>query len=289
MPRDVALNGLRLTVEEPAAPTRPPLLLVPGMFAGAWYFAAWQRALAARGHPAWALELRGHHQSWPVPALGRVSVTEYVDDALAAARHLGRPAVIGHSMGGLVAQKVAEADAARALVLVAAAPPAGIPAVGAAAALRMTRYLPAMLLSQPLVPRRGDLDAVVFNRTPESERDAIAARYVAESGRAARELAFGAAATRVDASRVRCPVLVLAGASDRFVPARVARRLARRYGAAHRQFPGMGHLVVSEPGWEAVVAHVADWLEATLGSAGAAAPTSPALAGGPAGLGVPRS
>lgn len=280
MPRDVALNGLRLTVEEPAASTRPPVLIVPGMFAGTWYFAEWQRALAARGHPAWALELRGHHPSCPVPALGRVSVAEYVEDALAAARHLGRPVLIGHSMGGLVAQKVAEADAARALVLVASAPPAGIPAVGARAALRMTRYLPAMLLSQPVVPRRQDLDAIVFNRTPEAERDAVAARYVAESGRAARELAFGSAATRVDATRVRCPVLVLAGGSDRFVPARVARRLARRYRAAYREFAGMGHVLVSEPGWQTVVAHVADWLETTLGSAGTSSPGAPALAAG---------
>ncbi|HVE79600.1 MAG TPA: alpha/beta fold hydrolase [Gemmatimonadaceae bacterium] len=278
MPRDVTLNALRLTVEEPAAPTRPPVLLVPGMFAGTWYFADWQRALAARGHPAWALELRGHHPSCPVPALGRVSVAEYVEDAIAAARHLGRPVVVGHSMGGLVAQKVAQADAAQALVLVASAPPAGIPAVGAAAALRMTRYLPAMLLSQPLVPRRRDLDAIVFNRTPEAERDAIAAGYVAESGRAARELAFGSAATRVDAPRVRCPVLVLAGGSDRFVPARVARRLARRYGATYREFPGMGHLLVSEPGWETVLAHVADWLEGTRSSAGT--PVAAALAAG---------
>jgi pimeloyl-ACP methyl ester carboxylesterase len=284
MPRDVALNGLTLSAEEPVAPTRAPVLLIPGMFAGAWYFADWQRALAARGHPAWALDLRGHHGSRPVAAPGRVSVSEYVDDALEAARHLGRPIVLGHSMGGLIGQKVAEAGAAQALVLVSSAPPAGIPAVGAAAALRMMRYLPAMLLSQPLVPRRADLDAIVFNRTPEAERDAVFARYVPESGRAARELAFGSAATAVDPRRVTCPVLVVAGGSDRFVPPRVARRLARRYRAAHREFPGMGHVLVSEPGWEAVVEYVGEWLAATtLGGGDGAA----AVGAGVAGASVP--
>jgi pimeloyl-ACP methyl ester carboxylesterase len=52
------------------------------------------------------MNLRGHHGSRPVRDIGKVSLTDYVADALEVAAALKNPIVIGHSMGGLIAQKV---------------------------------------------------------------------------------------------------------------------------------------------------------------------------------------
>ena len=70
---------------------------------------------------------------------------------------------------------------------------------------------------------------------PENERMEVYEKCVYESGRATFEIGFWLfdprAASRVDASRVNCPVLVVAGAEDRITPAAVVRKVARKYRA----------------------------------------------------------
>lgn len=111
------VGDLTIAVERPATPAgKPPVLLIQ-MFGSAWYWEGYQRCLADHGYESHAVNLRGHHGSRPVRDIGKVHLREYVDDALEVAHSLGNPIVIGHSMGGLIAQKVAEAGACRALVL----------------------------------------------------------------------------------------------------------------------------------------------------------------------------
>src|SRR5207249_11885309 len=63
---------------------------------------------AGRGYTGYALNLRGHHGSKPVDDIGRVRFADYLADARAAAAAIGNPIIVGHSMGGLLAQKLAE-------------------------------------------------------------------------------------------------------------------------------------------------------------------------------------
>lgn len=239
-------------------PSVPPILFVHGMFGGAWQFEGWQRYFAGLGYPSVSINLRGRPGSRGVASVGRVSVREYVRDALDAACAMGRPVVIGHSMGGLLAQKLAEADAVRAAVLLCAAPPRGIIALSPALVARLGRYLPALLASRPFLPTPADAAAIIFNRVPAAEQPALRERMVPESGRAARELALGTVA--VDERRVRCPVLSVTASEDRFLVPRIGLALARKYGAAHHLAEGHGHYLLAEPGWEAVAAEVARWL-----------------------------
>jgi non-heme chloroperoxidase len=225
----------------------------------AWYFARYQRLLAERGYPTYAPNLRGHYGSRPVPDLGRVSVVEYVEDALEVARRLDRPIVIGHSMGGLIAQKLAEKDAVCAAVLLCAAPPRGISLFSTRLAVRQLKHLGALLLSRPLAGTRADYDAILFNRIPESERAALFLQFVADSGRVGRELSLSAVS--VDERKVRCPVLVIGCADDRYVVPRIARRLARKYGAPYWEYPRHAHFPQYEPGWEGLAGDIARWLD----------------------------
>jgi len=72
------------------------------------------------------LNLRGHHDSRPVADLGRVSVLDFVQDTLAVAKNLGAPVLMGHSMGGLIAQELAESRRP-CPVRLCSTPPRGIP------------------------------------------------------------------------------------------------------------------------------------------------------------------
>lgn len=255
------VGELTVAVERPLTPgAKPPVLLVHGIFSGAWQWERYQELLARHGYESHAVNLRGRAGSRPVDDIGRVRLRDYVEDALAVARTLGNPLVIGHSMGGLIAQKVAEAGACRALVLIASAPPRWIPALNSVLLSRLVKYMKELVLFQPLFPARDDADILMFNRTPPADADRDYRMLVPDSGRAGFELAFGVEA--VHPPRITAPVLVQSGRDDHFVAPRVARALADKYGAELRMYENFAHHIITEPGWEGPAADVVEWLDA---------------------------
>jgi non-heme chloroperoxidase len=259
-PQVTRVGDLTVAVQRPtAASGKPPVLLIHGMFGGAWLWEDYQSLLARRGYETHAVNLRGHHGSRPVPDIGKVAVRDYVADALEVARSLDKPIVIGHSMGGLIAQKVAEAGACRAVVLLAAAPPRWIPVVSGLLLRKQLKYMRSLLLFHPLLPSRKDADALMFNRTPVADRDRFYPRLVQESGRAGFDLSFGVVA--VHESRVSAPVLVVTGLDDQFVVPRVARALSRKYNATLLEYRSFAHHIMSEPGWEGPCTEIIEWMD----------------------------
>lgn len=256
----IHVGDLNVQVARPAQPSvRPDVLLIHGFCGGAWQWEGYQQLLARRGYASHALDLRGRHGSRPVPDIGKVSMQDYTDDAMEVARRLDRPIVIGHSMGGLVGQKVAEAGLCRALVLVTPAPPRWIPMASLPLLRRQVRYVPALVRRRPLLLRREDADALIFNRTPREAASLFFTRMVPDSGRAGLEMSVGAVA--VNESRVTAPVLVAVGLDDRFIVPRVARAVARKYGAELRTYRSFGHLMPTEPGWEGPATEIIEWMD----------------------------
>lgn len=266
----ITVGSLTLATAAPkaAGQKKPPMLFIPGYFASAWVYESYLPFFAERGYAGFALNLRGRAGS-TLPAgmmLGRVSMNDYIDDGREAAKWLaerfGKPIVVGHSMGGLIAQKLGEDGLARALVLLSPAPPRGISVLSGKLFRKQLRYLPALLRSKRVVPRWRDMRELVLNCLPENEQQATFAQFVSDSGRAGREMSFRG--VRVDAERVRsngCPVLVVTSDDDRFIPPRIAQRVAQRYGAPVYIARGHGHLMLREPGWNEAAAFIASWLE----------------------------
>ncbi|MFL5612813.1 MAG: alpha/beta hydrolase [Gemmatimonadaceae bacterium] len=269
----ITVGSLTLASAQPRATVAAtaPILYIPGYFASAWVYESYLPFFAARGYAGFALNLRGRGGS-ALPSgtmLGRVTLSDYIDDARQAARWLveriGTPIVFGHSMGGLIAQKLGEEGLARALVLLSPAPPRGISLLSGSLLRRQFRYLPAILRSRQVVPRLADMRALVLNHIPDAELQATFARFVPDSGRAGREMSFGA--VRVDADRLRenvRKVLVVTSDEDRFVPQRVAQRIAQRYRAPLYVARGHGHLLQREPGWREPAEFIAGWLDREL-------------------------
>ena len=266
------ITDLAVTTAIPDAPTRPPILFIHGILGGPWYFENYQRFFAARGYPSYAVSLRGRPGSREARDIGRISLEEFVTDAIDVARALGRPIIVGHSMGGLVAQRLAEEGVTDLAVFLSSASPRGITLATPRLIAKQLRHVGTLLLSRPLTAGDDEADDLIFSHIPERDRPALRARLVPDSGRAARELSLGA--VRVDERRVTCPVLVGGGLEDRFVAPRVARQLARKYGAPCWQYPRHGHFLPMEPGWEVIAADVECWIARQLDGAPAPRPTS---------------
>lgn len=104
-----------------------PLLFIHGMLTGSWIFQNWMEKTAQKGWECWALNLRGYQGSRSVQDKGVVSLQNYVQDVNDALGKIGPSVLVGHSMGGLIAQIIASQDKQniiKATVLMASAPPA---------------------------------------------------------------------------------------------------------------------------------------------------------------------
>jgi pimeloyl-ACP methyl ester carboxylesterase len=259
MAERVTIAGLSALVERPATEIGPPILFVHGYFGRAIAFERMMEWFVGRGHQCVAVDLRGHGDSMPDCDLGRVSIHDYADDVADVARTMDSPVIVGHSMGGLIAQLVATRNCARGVALLAPAPPRGIPVMSLKLAVAQVRYMPAIMSSRPVKPGRSDLRALVVNRVPEKERDIVLDMLVPDSGRAGREMSI--LGVPVDRTLIRVPVLVIAGDQDLFIPLSISKRVAARYQAPLKVAPGRGHMLIIEPGFEELCDWICQWME----------------------------
>jgi pimeloyl-ACP methyl ester carboxylesterase len=234
-----------------------PIVLVHGLGGAA---ANWL-ALAPLLLPRWRLlvpELPGHGGSAQLHAARSLNV--YADRLGALLEHerLASAAVVGHSLGGAIALRLAirRPDAVRALVLAGAA--------GISSGSRNARYAltvtgivkPGRKLApyRRRIARSNVLKRLVFGRWGAADPEALPAELVEAflSGPARHTDTVSAAKAlvrddpRADLDRVRCPSLVLWGARDTQLPVADAFDYARRLHARLRVIADCGHLLIGE-------------------------------------------
>jgi 3-oxoadipate enol-lactonase len=229
----------------------PPLLLVHGFGGAAWNFA--ELAPLLPGRRLIIPDLPGHGASSPLPA---PTLTGFAD--VLAGLLEGPVDVLGHSLGGVVALRLAERHPAlvRRLVLAAAA---GISSSTRLAEITITLtgiVQPGRLAGRRvgLVARSRRLRRFVFGGFEVANPDLLTERAVHGflRGPAMHTDALGAGLAlvaddpRQDLDRVRCPVLVLWGARDKQVPLEDGFEYARRLGAPLRVIADCGHLLIGE-------------------------------------------
>jgi len=249
-------------------------MMVHGMCCTGEVWSRFRDHFEARGARVYTPTLRPEQRTRRPPAeLRKVSFDDYVSDLGQEAERIAdevgeRPVVIGHSMGGLLAQVMAERGWVQAGVFISPSAPAGVRTLSArvmwGAVLFGSRF---GAVPSTILPNRRTTSRVVFNRVPADEREAAHAGMVHESGRAFVDLGRYA----VDERQVRVPVLTVAATADRLVPAPLVRLTAKKYepvGGEFREYAEHGHWLYAEPGWERPADEIFDWLHQRVGIAG---------------------
>jgi pimeloyl-ACP methyl ester carboxylesterase len=256
----IEIEGLSVVEASPQNIQKPyPILFIHGMWGGAWVWDQYLKYFCRLGYHCYALNLRGRPGSRPVADIGKVSIHDYVEDARTVATALDNPILVGHSMGGLLAQKLAEILDPPAVVAITSVPSCGIFAINSWPLLLATiRHSLQLFLSLPIAHGREEAIRLMFNRLPPDEQERVLAQSVPESGRLAFDI--GIRGLPVDASKVRCPFLVIGAGEDNITPSKTIRKIAYKYRADYREYPGFAHMIVLEPEWERVAADLADWL-----------------------------
>lgn len=259
--------GLELLIAGGAA-HRPTLLFLHGAAAAAWIWAEHLLpALAAAGWRAAALSFRGHGGSAGRQLLHGLGLVDYMLDARAAMEAVGGPVVlVGHSLGGLVAQMLLGDARIRGLVLLAPVPPEGL--VAASWRLAVTdpllwREVARMPWVEAVRTPPARLRRALFSDAlPEARATALLARFQAESLRALAEAQWPRPVA--SARLVGVPALVVAAGADPLLPADALLRTAWLHGAEHLTIDGIGHAMMLDAGWPRVAAAILDFLTARL-------------------------
>ena len=239
-----------------------PLLFIHGTGHAAWcwdeYFLPY---FAESGFSAHAVSLRGHGASEGGERLKWTSIADYVEDVFQTARQLPEmPVIVGHSLGGLVAQKFLEKHDAPAGILLAPSPSEGMFLSGLKIQLRNPWLMAKVTFKQDY--------AVMFSTAKLAKKflfsadadDARVAKYVArfgsESYRAALEMIFNLPNPR----KIKTPLLVVGAEDDALVAPEKIEKTARVYQSEYKIFSGTAHDLMLEEKWQTVADFMIKWL-----------------------------
>ena len=251
------------------------LMMIHGMWCGDWVWDNYKKFFESKGYHCITPILRYHdkkHKEDPNNQIGTTSLLDYVEDLEKEIYKLDqKPILMGHSMGGLLAQILGSRGLAKALVLLTPASPKGI------IALRLSVIKSFWSVTtrpgfwrKPMLPTFNEAVYAMLQLFPDEERKKVYERLVPESGRAAFEIGYWPldrkSASRVDSAKITCPTLVIAGEQDKITPPSVVQRVADKYSAVttFKEFSDHAHWVIGEPRWQEVAEYSSNWMNQVL-------------------------
>jgi pimeloyl-ACP methyl ester carboxylesterase len=258
----------------------PPVLFIHGLWLHASSWDSWVEVFSQAGYDASA-------PGWPGDPATVAEAREHADDiadhgiddvvahfAEVIAKLPAKPILIGHSFGGMIAQRLLGEDLAAAAVAIDAAQIKGVLPLPLSA-LRAT--LP--VFKNPANKHRAvSLTAEQFrfafgNAIPEAESDELFARWAIPAP--GKPLFEAAAANfnphspaKVDVDNAgRGPLLLIMGGKDHTVPEAITKSTLKQYRHSDAvteilEFPDRAHSLTIDHGWGDVAAAALTWLKA---------------------------
>ena len=248
------------------------IMMIHGMWGNDRVWLRFKEYFEAAGYSCITPVLRFHStkaDSPPSAALGRTSLLDYVQDLENEICVLAsKPIIMGHSMGGLLAQILAAKGLAKSLVLLAPSPAAGLVKFSSSAGKMLLGEITRIgFWNMPVRLTYKEAAFGLFNLCPDELKKQLFKECVFESGRATFEIAFWyldrRKASLVDQSRVNCPIMIIVGKEDRANTVKVVRRIAEKYQSvtSYKELDHHAHWLLAEPGWEAIASMVDEWLK----------------------------
>ncbi|MEX3968276.1 alpha/beta hydrolase [Paraburkholderia sp. EG286B] len=251
------------------------VVFIHGMFMTPRAWDKWQAYFQQQGYttiaPAWPLHVGPIRQQWTPEAqaeLGKLTLDQVIESYREVLRQLPeKPIVIGHSMGGLVAQKLLSEGLAAKAVAIDSAPPSGLIVFrGSFIKSNWAVINPLADINQPVAPSFGDFQYAFSNCLPQDEAQALYQEHVVpESRRVGRGTSSEVA--KIDFSKPHGPLLIIAGEDDHIIPAALNLKNFKKYSdpssvTDFHQFPGQCHGLTVDKNWQDVAGYVKDWLGA---------------------------
>lgn len=246
---------------------RRAILLVHGLGEHCGRYGSFGEYFASRGVPVLSFDLRGHGQSGG--ARGHLDeFDDYVGDVLffrerLASRFPGeKPALVGHSLGGLIALATVQARGDAFSAIVASAPLLGIAVKVPGWKAALGKFLAGVL---PRFSMTNEINPAFLSRNPEVGRKYAADPDVGNkvsAGWFVQNLE-GMARVNANAAKVAIPAFILQGTEDRLVSVEATRAFFASLGdipKAYKEFEGFYHELFQEDERDQVFGFIWDWL-----------------------------
>lgn len=253
---------------------KPTVLLVHGMWSDQNTLIEVQNAFVEQGYSVEALCLPFHcakseHTDESKKNLARARLQDYVDYIVAQVKKLDKPPIlVGHSMGGLLAQLVAAQVACNRLILLSSAAPAGINGLS----LSVIRTLGSNMFRFPLWTsitevKEANVAYGIANSQGPMVHQEIYKHSTYESGMATFQITMGLilgkhSSAYVNANNIQCPVLIIGGTEDRITPIKVQRNIVKLYPGRSKlvEIPGCCHWSVGGKYFPQIRNEIFSWL-----------------------------
>lgn len=243
----------------------PPIILIHGMFSGGWCFESWARFLCGKSFKVYVIKDLHFGEN-----LTKVKFLDYVNKAESLIENLAskskdiakfKPIIIGHSMGGLIAQKLAEKYSCLVggIVLVASAPPKGISAMSWDVAKAMAKHTVSLMFNLPIKIDKSSTFKLILNQLGGDDRkERIFKKFVFESPKVVKQLAFSKIS--INHKKVFCKILVVAGSHDKLLPMGIQLKIANRYESDYRFFLKGHMLMLEDEDKDEIINAIYEWI-----------------------------
>lgn len=250
------------------------ILFIHGLFLNSKVWAEWREYFSSMGYNCHSPSYPFHEgipeelRKDPDPRLTRVTFTDVYDNYASYISTLSeKPIVIGHSVGGLVSQKLLNNDLAAAAVTLGSAPPFGI--VSFSMDFLMS-HLPIMNIFKGNTLSTPDVNffhTTVCNSVDRKTAERLWHDYLVPESRNIHRTSYFQG--RIDFKRPHGPLLIIAGEIDHSAPPSFCRNNFLAYEdragiTDYKEFKGRSHLMMLEEDWKEVADYIAEWVNKSV-------------------------
>ncbi|WP_276483852.1 alpha/beta hydrolase [Paraflavitalea pollutisoli] len=248
------------------------ILFIHGMFQNPVSWNKWVLYFESKGYkcqsPAWPF-----HEGEPedlrknIPSeLGDLRLETVIDKFAAMAQCCDEPPiVIGHSVGGLIAQVLVSRQLAKAAICISSVAPNRMLAFDWSFLKNTLSIANPLKGDEPFLMDAAGFHANFANCLTKVESDAAFEETATHDSRNILRDCMGVAG-EIDMELPHVPLLFIGAQKDEIVPPSLNEKNSKAYKddgsiADFIEFPHRGHFICGEPGWEEVAEHCYDWLE----------------------------
>ncbi|MBE61237.1 MAG: alpha/beta hydrolase [Flammeovirgaceae bacterium] len=247
------------------------IVFIHGLFLNDKSWADWEAYFGQKGYTTYAPAYY-EHQGMPSflrrnapERLGDLTFSEVLNQMINFLQKLPeKHIIVGHSMGGLIAQKLVELNLAEAAIIISSAPPKGVITTKFSFLKSNSGMLNPLKGNSVFYPTKKWFHYAFTNTLTREQSDRFFEQYVVpESRNIARETLKKAG--KIDFKKPHVPMLFISGKEDHIIPASLNKKNFKKYKdeksiKEHKIFDDRDHFIVGEENWSEVANYVNTWL-----------------------------